>query len=506
MSYAICRVQKIKGASGIVGLQIHNERQREHSNTNPDIDHSRSGNNYSLISTNGKGYNVLADERIAEGYKGQKAIRKDAVKVCEILFTSDTAFFEKSNRDRILKPKEKTDKERTFFKECLSWAEKRFGKENIISAIVHLDETTPHLHVDFVTLTSDGRLSAKEVLGGRYDLQRMQDGFFEQVGKRWGMERGERADLDNPEAPKPVKNRTTAEYKKEARNLEIRIEALKGEYSGIISNLSALNQEITVLTAERDKAISDCMDVGYELQETKHELESVRLEASTALKTANIIQTRVNCLEQQKEALNGNLEAIQRKHEILISENEKLTKHHRERTESIKALEQQEKELNIEITGLKREAELLAKDIKQFKIHRFFNGNDIDEIGTKTLFGKYLLDEDDFNKLKKQAKGLNASEKQVSELKHKVNQLELDLSKRYYAYLNAKEQADRIPNLTARAVKAEKSNERMKEIINSSPDSKRSFEAAEQILIEQERTKAERIQSERENRSRGFSR
>lgn len=205
MSCCICRVAKIKKASGVAGIQIHNRREREHSNTNPDIDFERSHLNYSLIDTPNRSYNAIADERIANGYKGLKAIRKDAVRVCEVLFTSDTDFFINKS----------SDEQRQYFTACLNWANGRFGKENIIAATVHMDEATPHMHLDFVPLTKDGRLTAKDVLGNKYDLQLMQDDFYNTVGKPWGLERGERADLDNPEAEKPQKHKTTAEYKRQ---------------------------------------------------------------------------------------------------------------------------------------------------------------------------------------------------------------------------------------------------------------------------------------------------
>ena len=93
MSFGICRVQKIKGASGVVGLQLHNRREREHSNSNLDIDRNRSSLNYSLTDNRTMNYNKLIDERLKQAYKGKKAIRKDAVRMCEMLFTSDGEFF-----------------------------------------------------------------------------------------------------------------------------------------------------------------------------------------------------------------------------------------------------------------------------------------------------------------------------------------------------------------------------------------------------------------------------
>ena len=170
MSFGVCRVEKVKGAAAVAGLQLHNNRERQRSNTNPDIDRSRSGLNYSLIEQSTHSYNKLIEGRLQQGYKGKKAIRKDAVRMCEMLFTSDGEFFARLSEQE----------QRQFFIDCFEFAAQRYGRENIIAATVHLDEATPHLHLDFVPLTQDGRLSAKEVLGGRKEMQQLQDDSWQQ--------------------------------------------------------------------------------------------------------------------------------------------------------------------------------------------------------------------------------------------------------------------------------------------------------------------------------------
>jgi hypothetical protein len=219
VSYAICRVQKIKGSAAVTGLQIHNRREREHSNTNPDINREKSKNNYALVEAREMRFNELSEARIRNAYTGSKSVRKDAVRVCEALFTSDSNFFDGLALGDV----------RLFFHSCLNWAKERFGEDNIFSATVHMDEQTPHLHVDFVPLTADGRLSAKDVLGDKYGLQRMQDDFYEKVGKPWGLDRGSRAELDNVETEKPRKHRETAEYKAEQRVKELNSQIIERE-------------------------------------------------------------------------------------------------------------------------------------------------------------------------------------------------------------------------------------------------------------------------------------
>jgi len=54
-----------------------------------------------------------------------------------------------------------------FFQEAYKFLNDRYGKENVISAFVHLDETTPHMHYAFVPVVEDKKkggykLSAKE--------------------------------------------------------------------------------------------------------------------------------------------------------------------------------------------------------------------------------------------------------------------------------------------------------------------------------------------------------
>ena len=54
---------------------------------------------------------------------------------------------------------------------------KEVGEQNIISAIVHMDEKTPHMHLCFTPITEDNRLSAKEIIGNKPKLVEWQDKF-----------------------------------------------------------------------------------------------------------------------------------------------------------------------------------------------------------------------------------------------------------------------------------------------------------------------------------------
>ncbi|KKW82380.1 hypothetical protein AAV96_00430, partial [Acinetobacter sp. AG1] len=82
-----------------------------------------------------------------------------------------------------------TDREADFFKTSVEWLKQKHGAENVISTSIHRDETTPHLVAYVVPIDSQGKLNAREFLGGRAKLSKMQTDFHNEV-KHLGLERG----------------------------------------------------------------------------------------------------------------------------------------------------------------------------------------------------------------------------------------------------------------------------------------------------------------------------
>ena len=177
--YAIMRFAKYKGPE-IGNIEAHNERTKEKYASNPDVDTSRSKYNFHLVKPPGK-YRAKSERQIAAA--GCRT-RKDSIRMIETLFTASPEFFKGKKRAEI----------RVFFEEALHFLEQHQSKETIISAVVHMDEKTPHMHLSFVPLTEDGRLSAKEIVGNKKKLTQWQDRFWEHmVNKYPNLERGESA-------------------------------------------------------------------------------------------------------------------------------------------------------------------------------------------------------------------------------------------------------------------------------------------------------------------------
>lgn len=177
--YAILRFQKHQGYPA-KKIEDHHERNKERYASNPDIDLGRTNQNFHIISPEGKYYAEI-QRRITEA---KCRTRKDSVRFVDTLMTASPEFFEG-----------KTAKElRSFFIHACRFLEDRIGRRNIISAVVHMDEKTPHMHLVFVPLTSDNRLSAKDIIGNRRQLVAWQDDFWKHMSQRYPqLERGESA-------------------------------------------------------------------------------------------------------------------------------------------------------------------------------------------------------------------------------------------------------------------------------------------------------------------------
>ena len=160
MSTLVLHMSKFK-KDAIRGIQSHNRRERE-SHSNPDIDYSRSVGNYDLHESASDNYAQAIQNRI-DDLLMVKAVRKDAVHMCGLIVSSDKSFFTRMGKEET----------RRFFAEAAAYLTDFVGKENVISAMVHMDEKTPHMHFLHVPVTQDGRLSANSIYS-RASLKKLQ--------------------------------------------------------------------------------------------------------------------------------------------------------------------------------------------------------------------------------------------------------------------------------------------------------------------------------------------
>ena len=171
--FAIIRAHKHKTVSAVARSARHTFREQPTLNA----DSSQSSRNRFAGSRSTKALLSSLAERLPANR------RKDAVLCIEYLITASPEAFTKHGGHL-------DDLGSGYFADALSWLHARHGQANIISAAVHLDETTPHLVAYVVPLTRDGRLCARDFLGGPKVMRDMQDSFYTTCGLPHGLHRG----------------------------------------------------------------------------------------------------------------------------------------------------------------------------------------------------------------------------------------------------------------------------------------------------------------------------
>ena len=239
----------------VAPIEKENERDENYESDNPQIDSERTRNNYRFTPYFGKTYTEFINGRIKE--LGLSP-RKDAVVMNSFVLGSDKTFF-----DGLAKVEQYN-----FFSDCYKFFAERYGEENIIAAIVHHDETTPHMHLNLMPVTKDGRLCSKQLFD-KPQLQKLQTDFYESVGKRWGLQRGKEGSQKKHLSTAEFKAKKIIEQAEAIREEnQVYADALKEAKGGEIprkrgrlqEQVIALTAENKDLTARLDKSMDETLE------------------------------------------------------------------------------------------------------------------------------------------------------------------------------------------------------------------------------------------------------
>ena len=193
MSYAIIRNENHK-MNAVPLLERHNERLN-HNYSNKDIDLSRTSENYHLKKIQAETYQQEFERiRTRQELKGNLRLHgeKQSTVLCEFVITSDKEFFDRIGKERT----------RRFFEDAYDFVTAKVGGEQyVLSAVVHMDEATPHMHVAFIPVingkdrkgNSCKRINCSEFWKGRDSYSRLQDEYYDFITSRgYDLERGEK--------------------------------------------------------------------------------------------------------------------------------------------------------------------------------------------------------------------------------------------------------------------------------------------------------------------------
>ena len=221
----------------IAPVEQENERDETYQASNPQIDKTRTSGNYNIVKRQ-RSYTQFINDKIKTLDLPTK-VRKDAVLMCSFVVGSDRKFFGG------LSPSE----QQQFFAECTRFFAERYGEGNIISAVVHTDETTPHLHLNLIPIAG-GRLCAKNLFD-RKALTALQTDLYREVGAKWNLQRGKEGST--------AKHLDTAAYKLKKMSEELdqaELQANEAESRQTIAEQRQVHAEQkTQLLEERQKQL-----------------------------------------------------------------------------------------------------------------------------------------------------------------------------------------------------------------------------------------------------------
>jgi len=354
------------------------EQEREGKIKNERIDPTRTHLNYDFVKSEVGLYERTKERRDELKREGSR-VQKNSVVLYSNIIT-----IPKEEADKM------TDKEHEkYFKSCYEYFCDRYGKENVMSAKVHLDETTPHMHLHFMPVNKEnGKLQARTVMGPRA-LREIHDQL-----PRYLQERG--FDVVRASGEKTMEKLNIHEYK--AR------EDMKQEVQTLKKQVDDLDLEYSITRAEvRTQKMIATDEVSKVKKESSEQIMAVRKETDQKIA---MIQEEVSKFEYD----------INRHQERLILDTEDVTT----QLESTKRdLDHYGKQLQERIDSLKE---------------LNFDGR-IDLDLKPNLLKKVTMASETFDELKKRAesaekmqRALQASEKENKSLKESIQSKDRELN------------------------------------------------------------------------------
>ena len=284
----------------VAPIEKENERDENYKGENESIDSTRTHNNYHIIER--ESYTEYINMRLAQEHKKP---RKDAVLMSSFTFGSDGPYFAH------LSPEE----QRKLFTDATNYFVHTYGEENIISAIVHMDETNPHLHLNLIPFMPDKRLCAKELFCPQA-LRDLQTNLYEWLEPKWHLERGKEGSQ--------AKHLSTAEFK--AKKI---LEQAESQAEEITAGARAENEDLKEANALAENHLNETKEKIREARAEKEQIVAERdkeADYSQALedaKNGDVAHGRRG-LKEQVVALTVENKRLQEENANLIRDNEGL--------------------------------------------------------------------------------------------------------------------------------------------------------------------------------------
>ncbi|MFG0495885.1 MobV family relaxase [Pseudomonas sp. YQ_13] len=316
MNFAIIRTKKLKSMGAVVRSGKHTFREQ----LTPNADSAMTPNNRVVGAANSYDLKDRLQQRLPAKIKARSVL------CIEYMITASPEAF--SRHGGFL-----DDMGNGYFSDALKWLQQRHGRDNVISSVVHLDETTPHLVAYVAPMTSDNRLSCRDFLGGREKMKKLQSDFYEVCGKERGLQRG--------------------------------IQGSRAKHQDIKKFYTALHTGGEAPKLERRDYAAAAM--GIKTARWRKAEAVVRSQAQGAVLAPlmrNALMARGKAIRKRADELNDRLQALEHKHLLLKKAEDEVERRVQalmERERDVKAIEHKLLSAEAERDALERRLEILTQ-------------------------------------------------------------------------------------------------------------------------------------------------
>lgn len=351
-----------KHKNGTRGQQRHNERKEGQKHSNRRIDPTRTKDNVWLTPDDGRTFNERIESILEENYTGKRKVRSTAVKMCEITVQIGGDLAENGTEEEQVEA----------LKQAFEELRETYGEKNIVSAVIHVDETTPHLHFDFVPITKKGGLSAREVVGDRAQMRKTQARFLQAMQERCpeckferkkdgAMNGMEQKLFEKMTAALKAKETEIWDREEEVEDREIKVEKQENQLNALQATLQAKEQALIArerqVEKDEDGVVFDRDAVQAREAKLAERAQELRAQEEAIAETANKLADKTQELNTREEDLQTREETLRASEGLLEARKAQ------ELAEARKEAEKLREEARAEANAITEQAEEEAKGI-----------------------------------------------------------------------------------------------------------------------------------------------
>lgn len=351
-----------KHKNGTRGQQRHNERKEGQKHSNRRIDPTRTKDNVWLTPDDGRTFNERIESILEENYTGKRKVRSTAVKMCEITVQIGGDLAENGTEEEQVEA----------LKQAFEELRETYGEKNIVSAVIHVDETTPHLHFDFVPITKKGGLSAREVVGDRAQMRKTQARFLQAMQERCpeckferkkdgAMNGMEQKLFEKMTAALKAKETEIWDREEEVEDREIKVEKQENQLNALQATLQAKEQALIArerqVEKDEDGVVFDRDAVQAREAKLAERAQELRAQEEAIADTANKLADKTRELNTREEDLQTREETLRASEGLLEARKAQELENARKEAEKLR------EEARAEANAITEQAEEEAKGI-----------------------------------------------------------------------------------------------------------------------------------------------